>query len=361
MAATGITVTFPAFDSLPTKTVYWGTRDFECDGLEFKSVLADVPRITFQRGTGQNSSDFVVNDRSNLIYKDIAPYLDVVEDAEVVIRECLKTEAGIFESEIAFIGFLETMRLSDSSISISFTAINDLSRTGFLTAGRILTQRNCAAKFNINGLNDPLYDACGWTTAQGGNALSCTHKREGTDGCIDHNNEWRYLAVEALTSAEIQTYAGGSGGWTYGDCFVGSTTVWCADDVLRRIDSLSKGQLIWVSTPEGVLVKRPILEVFSNVAAQTIQLDLGNDDSLQSSPEHMIAIANDVFRCAQWLDPGDTVRSFTKDRYIDLAVRSTLVVNGNTKVYNLLVDEFHNYHVGRRKVKVHNAKPVGDI
>ncbi len=363
--AAGVKMIFPAYDAFPGQTLCFGTREFECDGDLYLRALADVPFTRFQRGGGQDTSDFQINDPDQNWYWAMKDYEDVAEDIRVIIKDCLLTENEIFESETVMDGFVERHSLADSSLQIAFNIVSDMSRTGFLTAGRILTQRYCAAIFNKNGLKAPEYDPCGWQTAQGGNAVFCTHKREGTDGCIDHNNEWRYYAVEALTSAQIQTYTGGSGGWTYGgsgSCFSGDTLVWMADGSYKKIKDVVAGDYIWSHTVAGTLKKCLVLQQHRHVVEQLYKMEIGHSAAqVKTTHEHLFLVDRDLYRPASWIEHGESVRYWNSTDWKDLIMRRSWVEDMHTRVYNLWIDDCHTYFIvvdGDKKIAVHNSKPV---
>lgn len=358
----GVALTFPAFDDLPEKKVFLGTGNFEGDdGETYLSALPEMPVLTAQKGLGRDGLSFAVNDPRSSWYEQLKPYEDVVVDAEVVAREFLKTENGIYESEIVLVGFLEQMTLSESSLQMQFLAASDMSRTGFLVGGRILTQRYCAAKFNKNGLRNPLFDACGWTLAQGGNPLFCTHKRKGADGCEDHWNEWRFFAVEALSSAEITTTTGTGGGFEYGGggpCFTPKTLVWMADGSYKPIWQVEAGDLVWSFTEEGILVKRRVLSIEKQPVDYHLVFDFGKDRILEPTAEHLMLVAPDLFKPAGALDAGDTLRSQGEKGWFDLAIRKNWLREKRTFVHNFMVEDTETYFVvaGDVSVGVHNSK-----
>lgn len=358
--AGGVSLTFPAFDDLPEKKLFLGTRDFEGDdGETYRTALPDMPVLSTQDGTGRDGLGFSINDPQSRWYEILKPYEDVVVDTETVCREFLKTENGIFESEIILNGFLEQMNLSESSLQIQFSAVSDMSRTGFLVGGRILTQRYCAAKFNKNGLKNPLYDVCGWTSAQGGNPVFCTHKLKGLDGCEDHLNDWRIFAVEALTSAEITTTEGG-GGFDYGNepCFTPKTLVWMADGSYKPIWQVKEDDLVWSFTKEGILVKRRVLHADKQPVDYTLAFDFGKNRILEPTGEHMMLIAQDLFKPAVALDAGDTVRCQGEKGWFDFAIRNNWLKEQRTFVHNFMVEDTETYFVvvGDIKIGVHNRK-----
>ncbi len=359
--AGGVALTFPAFDDLPEKNLFLGTRLFEGDdGETYRSALAEMPYLRSQKGLGQDGLDFAVNDTESRWYEEMKPYEPVVVDTECIAREFLKTENDIFESEIILPGFLEQMSLGDGNLQIQFSAISDMSRTGFLVGGRILTQRYCAAKFNKNGLKNPLYDACGWTTAQSGNPLFCTHKLKGADGCADHLNDWRYFAVEALSSAEITTTTGGGGGFEYGQgsCFPPKTLIWMADGSYQPIYKIKAGDYVMSFTVSGEFVKRKVIKTSQHTVDSHLVFDFGKDRELGVTPEHPLLIAPDLFKAAGGFDAGETVRSRNEKDWFDFVIRNNWLKEVRTRVHNLRIWGTQTYFVvvGETKIGVHNRK-----
>lgn len=357
---------FPAFNDLPEMTLHLGTRSFESEGLRYTAALADMPYVKTQRGLGQDNVEFSVNDPRSQWYEVLKPYEDVIEDTSLVTREFLRTEQGIYESEITLVGFLEQMSLSESDLALRFTGISDMSRSNFLVGGRILTQRYCGAKFNVNGLRSPLVDACGWTTAQGGNPLLCTHKLKGEDGCEDHNNAHRLFAVEALTTAQVQyTFGGGigGGGWTYGggSCFTPNTLVWMADGRYKPIWKVKEGDRVFCFTPTGEIVRSTVSETFDHLVDNHLVFEFESGARLEPTPEHLMNIAPDLFIPAAGLDTADTIRSFG-DAWNDTPIWKNYVQEKRTRVHNFHVDRWQTYFVVDQLKKyrfgVHNAKPI---
>lgn len=198
---------FPAFEALPEKNFYWSTvRDLNDDqGHTYTHALNDDQvRGRHQRHRGNDYAEFAVANARNEMYQAILPYEDLIERGQVIVRECYEVTRDYFESEIKFVGYLKSLDLIDQDHTLKFTANSDMSRTGFIVGGRILTRERCGTEFNFNGLNDPLIHPCGWTTPQGGNPLFCSKLLDGPDGCGSHNNKHRFYAVEALATATIE-------------------------------------------------------------------------------------------------------------------------------------------------------------
>lgn len=368
--AGGVKLAFPAFDDLPEKTVYYGTRRFEADGEEYVPALADMPYVRSGRGLSQDGAGFQINDPKSEIYAVLQPYADVIEDTEVVIKECLKTSLDIFESEIVHNGFLEDLAWSDANLGIACSSISDMSRTGFLTGGRILAQFICAAVFNKNGLKDPAFDPCGWTLPQGGNPVFCTHKYEGTDGCVDHNNGHRYFAVEGLATAHVQLYDGPIGGFPYGShqptCFTPKTLVWMGDGSLKPIWKVKKDDIVWSFKPDGELIRARVKETKKHLVDSHLSIDFGKGRILEPTPEHLFLIAPDLFKEIGALRSGDSVRGRKiNSGWFDFIIRNNWLTEKRTRVHNFEVEEWGTYFVvvgDEVKIGVHNAKvaPLND-
>lgn len=361
--AGGVKFVFPAFDDLPEKTVFYGTRRFECDGEEYLNVLSDMPVVRSQRGLSQEGASFFINDPRSEIYTELLAYDDVLEDSAVVVKECLKTSLDIFESEIIHNGFLTNLDWSDKSSGINCSSISDMSRAGFLTGGRILTQRYCAAIFNKYGLKDPNFDPCGWTQAQGGNPVFCTHKYLGVDGCVDHLNGHRYYAVEALSTAPVTTYSGNIGGFEYGGgglpCFTPNTLVWMADGSYKPIWKVKKGDVVMSFKPDGTLVKGKVKAAMKHLVNFHLSMDFGKNRILEPTPNHLMLAALNTFKAADGFDAGDTLRSQKEaGGWFDFAIRNTWLTEKRTRVHNFEVEEFHVYFVvvGGVKIAVSNNK-----
>lgn len=205
---------FPAFQDLPAKNFYWATSDqIELeDGNVYTRQLTDPPRGRAQRDRGNDYAEIVVSNPDNALYQDIRPYENLIEKAEVTIRECYQIEPGLYESEVRFFGSLKDFTHNHADNVLNITAMSDMSRSNYWVANRVLTRERCGTEFNFNGLGDPTVHICGWQTAQGGNPDFCTKFLDGPDGCKAHNNSHRFFAVTALATAPITIMPPASGG-----------------------------------------------------------------------------------------------------------------------------------------------------
>lgn len=369
--AGGVKMTFPAFDDKPEMIKRYGTRRFEVDGEEFERALNDMPLVRQQaEASAQDSSEFLITDADNERYGVLREYEDVMEDVEIEVKECLLTELGIFESEIVHRGFIESFGIADSSMGINISSISDMSRTGRLMGGRILTQRYCGLKFNINGLLPALIDPCGWQVDQGGNPIFCTHKLKGTDGCEDHNNAWRFGAVEALTTAAVSYVTGGGiggGGWEYGNgpgyggggCWLPGTDVLMFDGSVKPIWQVKKdGPPVMSFDKHGRFCAGEVDDVMTHIVPQHLKFDLGRNRILEPSLEQPFKVGDDVFKQALELGTGDHIEIWHDrwKRWMKLGIEDACLVDKRVRVHNLNIRRTHTYIVivDGLKVGVHN-------
>lgn len=369
--AGGVKMTFPAFDDKPELVKYYGTRRFEVDGEVYERAIQDMPLVRQQsEASAQDTAEFFIVDPDNERYGMLKEYEDVLEDVETTVKECLLTELGIFESEIVHNGFIESFGLSDSSMGLNISSISDMSRSGLLVGGRILTQRYCGWKFNKSGMLSPLIDPCGWQTAQGGNPLFCSHKLKGTDGCEDHNNAWRFGAVEALTTAEVSYPSGGGiggGGWDYGNgpgyggggCWLPETNVLMYDGSVQPIWKVKKGGAPVMSFDDkGRMCAGEVDDAMTHIVPQHLEFDLGHNRILKPSLEQPFKVGPDEYKPAMELADGDHIEVWHDKwmRWMKFGIEDAKLVDKRVRVHNLTIRRTHTYIVvvDNLKIGVHN-------
>jgi hypothetical protein len=350
-------VSFPAFKTIPAKTFYWGTSDFEVDGDSFKRKLIEVPKGRHQRDRGNDYAEFQASNPNNALYNEFYPYEDLIERAEVEIKECYEIELGLYESEIRFYGYLKDFTLTESDKALKFTAMSDLSRSGFLVGGRILTRERCGTEFNYNGLLSPLVSACGWQTIQGGNPVYCSKFLKGADGCA------------GLSDAEVEVVAGGTGtqGFPYQtgrSCFIAGTHVLMDGWKTKEIQKIEKGDMVLgfdVFTDK--LKPSKVLNTIRHKNDQFEKAYLGRGNEVREfgvTREHLFYKGSAIFQ-AYGATIGETLSGLSIDgKRAEIASIDSETVYGDVSTYNIYT-ETGTYIICSPDweviTKVHNLKP----
>lgn len=360
---------FPAFGDLPAKDFYWSSGEkIELeDGHTYIGQLKNIPRGRFQKDRGNDYAEFSAANPEGALYAQIQPYEDLIERTVCIIRECYALDVSLYESEIKYYGYLKDFTINDSEHSVDFTSLSDMSRPGFLVGNRILTRERCGTEFNVNGLNDPAFHKCGWTTPQGGNPLFCSKLFDGVDGCIAHNNTHRFYAVPALSTVAIEVVPSGEidpGGWDHdsGPCFLEWVRVLMADGSTMRIENVTAGMetMGYDVFDDDKLVSGIVLDHFVD---KSRSIDMANFDGVELAVRynHLFYTGNRLYVPVAGLI-GET--AFGMD-FAQKRLRTTLNSLhkrfGAFTLHNLRTST-NNYIVTDEKehvfVFVHNEKPI---
>jgi hypothetical protein len=360
----GVNLTLPAFEDLLEKKLFFGTTDFEVGNDIYQGVLNDIPANTKQEGSGKDTAEFVVSDKTGEIFALIDSYDEVIEDCYVETFEGFEVADKVFDIEIITPGFIEDYVFSDKGNQLSFSVVSDMSRTGFLTGGWILTHRFCAARFNRNGLRSPLVDHCGHQTAQGGNPVFCSHRREGVDGCIAHNNEPRIKMVDELATAELITVANssdiGGTGFGYGSngCFTPLTQIVMADGSAKPIYKVKKGDVIKTHNLRGEIENQVVLTQMRHKVESILELEFFGGYKIETTLEHLFRTQINKYTPAGLIEIGETSRARIAGKVADKVLGHHCLIERNTFVYNLHVFKTHTFfiRVGNADFEVHNSK-----
>lgn len=137
-----------------------------------------------------------------------------------------------------------------------------------------------------------------------------------------------------------------------GNCFAPGTLVHTARGD-RAIETLEVGELVWSRDADsGALALKPILRTFVSVAP-VIELQLASEagsESLTVTPEHPFWSDTRGWLGAAELGAGTPLWSSSAA----VSGAGTRSLAGMRTVYNLEVQDFHTYFVGRSHVWVHN-------
>jgi hypothetical protein len=120
------------------------------------------------------------------------------------------------------------------------------------------------------------------------------------------------------------------------------------------IAQLESGEIV-MSRDEstGVAAPQRVIRKWVYNSKPTLLLHLTNDDIIETTDPHRFFVSGRGFLAASQLTPGMYLKTQTgSDAQISSIERNVR----KTKVYNLLVENFHTYFVGASGVWVHNDK-----
>lgn len=360
---------FPAFGLLPAKDFYWSSGEkIELeDGNIYVGQLRSVPRGRFQKDRGNDYAEFSVSNPEGEIYAQLQPYENLVEKAVCIIREAFALDIDLFESEIRYYGYIKDFTVNDGDHSVDFTSLSDMSRPGFLVGNRILTRERCGTEFNVNGLNDPAFHKCGWTTPQGGNPVFCSKLFDGVDGCNAHNNTHRFYAVPALSTVAIEVIPSSDidpGGWDHesGACFASWVRVLMADGTTLPIGKVQPGMknMGYDVFDNDKLIPSIVLDHFTDTVRS---VDIANFDGvvLGVRYNHLFYIGNRLYVPVAALGQNLAFGMDSARKPVQATLRKINKLFGAVSVHNLRTSS-HNFIVTDSNAEiflfVHNEKPI---
>lgn len=341
VAAWTVKVSFPEFGELDAQDFFWATTPMEVDGENFEHTLTEIPNGQHQADRGGDMAKFSAANPNNALYDIFYPYEDLIERAEVIIKECYEIEVGYWESEVRFFGYLKDFDVNNETLN--FTAMSDLSRTGFLVGGRILTRERCGTSFNVNGLLSPEDDPCGWQTIQGGNPVFCSKLEFGVDGCASHNNTHRFYAVKGLSDARVSLITGNASGFDYqtgSTCFIAGTLILMADWSLKPIERIVPriDYIMGFDKLTGELVPAMIWQRFKHRVTEYQRAIFTRETKtaiIGVRKEHLVNVADGIYK-AYGATIGEKVQGITKDgKRAQINSIQSETIFGETDVYNL--------------------------
>lgn len=136
-----------------------------------------------------------------------------------------------------------------------------------------------------------------------------------------------------------------------GYCFAAGTPVLLADGSRANIEHITKGQkILSYDHHAGVSCENKVVSVVRRTASRISRLLLAGA-ALFVTPEHPL-FANNEYTQAQHLHPGDSILT-AEGNY--KKVESIVTYDSAVTVYNLEVENAHNYFAGERALLVHNS------
>lgn len=136
-----------------------------------------------------------------------------------------------------------------------------------------------------------------------------------------------------------------------GYCFAAGTPVLLADGSRANIEHITKGQkILSYDHHAGASCENKVVSVVKRTARRISRLLLAGA-ALFVTPEHPL-FANNEYTQAQHLHPGDSILT-AEGNY--KKVEAIVTYDSAVTVYNLEVENAHNYFAGERALLVHNS------
>jgi hypothetical protein len=134
-------------------------------------------------------------------------------------------------------------------------------------------------------------------------------------------------------------------------CFAPGTPIWTQAG-LKPIEQITIGEMVAAQDPDtGELAFRPVIGTTIRPASPMVRLDAG-DDMIDSTLGHRFWVNGRGWEMAKFLAQGDALHSLAGT--LELASTEQLPPAELTDAYNLVVDDFHTYFVGRSRLLVHD-------
>jgi RHS repeat-associated protein len=135
-------------------------------------------------------------------------------------------------------------------------------------------------------------------------------------------------------------------------CFVSGTLVY-TEEGYKNIEDIKVGDKVWAhdDVTENLALKK-VIDTFTREFTQVYKIYFG-DEVLEVTHEHPFFIGG------KWLKVDELKKGNLLTLYdgTTKAISKIELVEGNFKVYNFTVDEFHTYYVSKQNVLVHNGNP----
>jgi hypothetical protein len=137
-------------------------------------------------------------------------------------------------------------------------------------------------------------------------------------------------------------------------CFIGNTPVLMADGLTKTIDAIVIGdQVVAREEKTGTTAVGSVARIFRHHVAETLLLQMEGGEVVETTAAHRFAVEKRGFVSAGELRPGDTLFTHNDRRAEVVSIEAR---SAQATVYNLSVDRFHTFFVGRAGLWVHNLK-----
>jgi hypothetical protein len=147
---------------------------------------------------------------------------------------------------------------------------------------------------------------------------------------------------------------GGDGGEGGGACFVGGTPITLPDGTIKPIEMMKAGEYV-LSRNEvtASTTAQRVSRTWKHKVQATLLLELTNGEKLETTKEHALFVVDKGFTRAGQLAPGATL---TCESGESLQVGTITQNHRENTVYNIEVENFHTYFVGKNRLWAHNKE-----
>ncbi len=135
-------------------------------------------------------------------------------------------------------------------------------------------------------------------------------------------------------------------------CFTAGTLVF-VEEGYKNIEEIKVGDKVWAyNDKNGELELKKVIDTFSRDFSQVYKIYYG-DEVIEATNEHPFFIGGKWLKVDE-LKVGDNLTLYDETT---LPITKIELVEGDFKVYNFTVDEYHTYYVSKSNVLVHNGNP----
>ena len=154
--------------------------------------------------------------------------------------------------------------------------------------------------------------------------------------------------VGPATWAERRTAYVNDHGTTCPSCFAAGTLV-AAEDGLKPIKSIQPGDRVLAQDPEtGELAHKLVLGTTVRPPTDLLKLTIGEEEIL-ATKGHPFWIVGEGWRMAKFVEAGERIHSTSGAVVVD-----SIEDLNPALAYNLVVEDFHSYFVGKQRLLVHD-------
>jgi hypothetical protein len=182
-----------------------------------------------------------------------------------------------------------------------------------------------------------------WTEWQQYNELQYGSETPVSESYSEEN--FRFVYEQAPVMVPV---AEGQRPITHSSCFAAGTPVWTKAG-LKPIEAMAVGDMVLSQNPEtGEVAYRAVLRTTLGRPTRVLRLEF-RGEAIVATRGHRFWVNGSGWKMAKFLEPGASLHSLKGP--IDV---QAIAPDADIECYNLVVDEFHTYFVGKSRLLVHD-------